>query len=93
MAAEVSGAYEVARRLSAQLVALRGTFLSRADESSRLTLAAYQEGGATLLQALDASRTLASARLVYSRAHFAHRESLVDLKVAAGYDPRDGGSR
>ena len=93
VAAEVSAAYEVARRLSAQLVALRGTFLSRADESSRLTLAAYQEGGATLLQALDASRTLAAARLVYSRAHFAQRESLVDLKVAAAYDPRDRGSR
>ena len=93
VAAEVSGAYEVARRLSAQLVVLRGTFLSRADESSRLTLAAYQEGGATLLQALDAGRTLAAARLVYSRAHFAQRESLVDLKVAAGYDPRDRGSR
>jgi cobalt-zinc-cadmium efflux system outer membrane protein len=93
VAAEVSAAYDVARRLSAQLAALRGTFLSRADESSRLTLAAYQEGGATLLQALDASRTLAAARLVYSRAHFAQRESLIDLKVAAGYDPRDRGSR
>ena len=93
VATEVSGAYEVARRLSAQLAILQRTFLNRADESSRITLAAYQEGAATLLQALDASRTRAAARLVYSRAHFAQRESLFDLRLAAGYDPRDGGLR
>jgi cobalt-zinc-cadmium efflux system outer membrane protein len=91
--AEVNGAYEVSRRLSAQLAALQRTFLNRADESSRITFAAYQEGAATLLQALDASRMLAAARLIYSRAHFAQRESLFDLRLAAGYDPRDGGLR
>ncbi|MGH9330935.1 MAG: TolC family protein [Vicinamibacterales bacterium] len=84
--AEVTGAYEVARRLSARVAELQRTFLSRAEESSRITLAAYQEGAATLLQALDASRTLAAARLSYSRAVFAQRESLFDLMVAAGYD-------
>ncbi|MGE5832902.1 MAG: TolC family protein [Acidobacteriota bacterium] len=91
--AEVNGAYEVSQRLSAQLAALQRTFLNRADESSRITFAAYQEGAATLLQALDASRMLAAARLVYARAHFAQRESLFDLRLAAGYDPRDGGLR
>ena len=85
--AEVIGAYEVARRLSARVADLQRTFLSRAEESSRITAAAYQEGGATLLQVLDASRTLAAARLSYSRAVFAQRESLFELKIAAGYDP------
>lgn len=86
--AEVTGAYEVARRLSARVADLQRTFLSRAEESSRITLAAYQEGAATLLQVLDASRTLAAARLSYSRAVFAQRESLFELMVAAGYDPK-----
>jgi cobalt-zinc-cadmium efflux system outer membrane protein len=86
--AEVTGAYEVARRLSARVSDLQRTFLSRAEESSRITLAAYQEGGATLLQVLDATRTLAAARLSYSRAVFAQRESLFELMIAAGYDPK-----
>ncbi len=88
VAAEVTGAYEVARRLSARVADLQRTFLSRAEESSRITLAAYQEGGATLLQVLDASRTLAAARLSYSRAVFAQQESLFELMIVAGYDPK-----
>jgi cobalt-zinc-cadmium efflux system outer membrane protein len=88
VAAEVTGAYEVARRLSARVADLQRTFLGRAEESSRITLAAYQEGAATLLQALDASRTLAAARLSYSRAVFAQRESLFELMIVAGYDPK-----
>lgn len=97
VAAEVSGAYEVAQRLSAQIADLQRTFLSRAEESARISLAAYQEGAATLLQVLDATRTLAAARLSYSRTLFAQRKSLFELRVAAGYDPRtasrDGGQR
>jgi cobalt-zinc-cadmium efflux system outer membrane protein len=88
VAAEVTGAYEVARRLSARVADLQRTFLSRAEESSRITLAAYQEGGATLLQVLDASRTLAAARLSYSRAVVAQQESLFELMIVAGYDPK-----
>jgi len=95
--AEVTGAYEVTRRLSAQVADLQRTFLSRAEESSQITLAAYQEGAATLLQVLDATRTLAAARLSYSRTLFAQREGLFELMVAAGHDPRtalrDGGQR
>ncbi len=87
IAAEVTGAYEVARRLSARVTDLQRTFLSRAEESARITVAAYQEGGASLLQVLDASRTLAAARLSYARAVFAQRESLLELAIAAGYDP------
>jgi len=86
--AEVTGTYEVARRLSVRVAELQRTFLSRAEESSRITSAAYQDGAATLLQALDASRTLAAARLSYSRAVFAQRESLFELMIAAGYDPK-----
>jgi cobalt-zinc-cadmium efflux system outer membrane protein len=86
VAAEVTGAYEVAQRLAAQVSELQRAFLGRAEESSRITLAAYQEGAATLLQVLDATRTLAAARLSYSRTFLAARESLFELMVAAGDD-------
>ena len=82
----MNGAYEVSQRLDAQVAELRRSFLSRAEESSRITLAAYQEGAATLLQVLDATRTLASARLSYARTVLAARESFFELMIAAGYD-------
>jgi outer membrane protein TolC len=68
---------------------LRETFLARASDVHRLTLGAYQEGGATLLQVLDATRMLADARLTYSRTLFAQRESLFRLALAIGSEPLD----
>jgi outer membrane protein TolC len=57
----------------------------------------YQEGAASLLQVLDATRALNDARVVYARVVAAAQESLVDLRFAAGYDARTaatiGGSR
>ena len=47
---EIEAAYESARRLSAALAGSPRTFVDRAVELRRLTFAAYQEGGATLLQ-------------------------------------------
>ncbi|HYN09801.1 MAG TPA: TolC family protein [Vicinamibacterales bacterium] len=88
VAAEVRGSYEVARRLSVQAADLQRTFLSRAEESSWITLASYQEGAASLLQVIDATRALAGARLSYWRVVFAQRESLFELMLAAGLDPR-----
>lgn len=89
VAAEVQGAYAAATRLSAQVTALQSTFLDRADESQRIALVAYQEGAGSLLQVLDASRTLADARLIYYSVLFAQRESVIDLALAAGADPTD----
>jgi outer membrane protein TolC len=40
-----------------------------------------------LLQVLDATRTVADARLTYARALFAQREALFDLALATGADP------
>jgi cobalt-zinc-cadmium efflux system outer membrane protein len=87
VAAEVEGDYYAAERLSSQVSALAPSFLDRADEANRITLAAYQEGAATLLQVLDAGRALADARLTYSRAVLAQRESLFDLAMASGDEP------
>jgi hypothetical protein len=68
---------------------LQQTFLSRAEHVHELTLAAYQEGGATLLQVLDSTRMLADARLTFARTLFAQRESLFDLALATGAEPSD----
>jgi cobalt-zinc-cadmium efflux system outer membrane protein len=85
--AEIEGAYAAAQRLGTQVSTLQPSFLDRADEANRITLAAYQEGAATLLQVLDASRTVADVRLTYYRAVLAQRQSVFDLAMAAGNEP------
>lgn len=84
--AEVAGAYEAARVLGEQVGRLKGGFLGRAEEARRVALAAYQEGAAPLFQVIDATRTLAEARLTYYRAQFAEREGLLELYAASGLD-------
>ena len=85
--ADVEAAYEAARQLSQQVAVLQRSFLDRAEESRRITLAAYQEGATSLLQVLDTSRTLADARLTFYKALFAQRQSAFDLAVAGGSEP------
>jgi cobalt-zinc-cadmium efflux system outer membrane protein len=85
--AEVEGAYLALQRLAAQARALQPSFLSLADDANRITLAAYQEGGATLLQVLDAARTQTNAQLTYYRALLAERQSRFDLAMAVGDEP------
>ncbi len=89
VAAQVEAAYEAARLLTEQADRLRGGFLNRATESLRLAVAAYQEGAVSLLQVLDASRTLTDARLTYYRTIFAQRQGLLDLNAAIGASPLD----
>jgi outer membrane protein TolC len=55
----------------------------------RFSVGAYQEGGATLLQVLDATRLLADVRLTFTRVLLAQRESLFELALATGADPAD----
>jgi cobalt-zinc-cadmium efflux system outer membrane protein len=85
--ATVQGAHDAAARLGVQIARLQGAFLSRAQEADRITLAAYQEGAATLLQVLDTSRAFAEARLTFFRALFAERQNAFDLALAVGDDP------
>ncbi len=85
--AEIAAAYEAAQLLTAALGALDRQFLARAAEARRIAVAAYQEGAVPLLQVIDATRTLADARLTYYRALFARQGSLLDLYAAAGLDP------
>ena len=85
--AEIAAAYEAARMLTTELGGLNREFLARAAEVRRIAVAAYQEGAAPLLQVLDATRSLADARLTYYRALFARQGSLLDLYAAAELDP------
>ena len=52
-----------------------------------VALAAYREGAVPLLQVLDATRTLADARLAFYRARYAQQDAVLALHVAAGLDP------
>ncbi len=85
--ADIAAAYDVARLLATELGVLDGQFLARATEARRIAVTAYQEGAVPLLQVIDATRTLADARLTYFRALFARQGSLLDLYDAAGLDP------
>ena len=85
--AEVAGAYEAARILTARTDALQSGFLARADASRTVALAAYREGAVPLLAVLDATRTLVDARLSYLRARYAQQDAVLALYVAAGLDP------
>jgi hypothetical protein len=84
---DLLAAHAAAMQLTAQLNELGQTFLVRAASVHQLTLGAYQEGGATLLQVIDATRMLADARLTYSRTLFVQRESLFRLALASGAEP------
>lgn len=85
---EIDAAYRAAERLAAQVTVVRPAFVSRAGESHRIALGAYQEGAGTLLQVLDASRGLTDARLTVARLVVAANESFFELGVAAGYDAK-----
>ena len=84
VAAEVAASYEAARVLREQRARLSPSFIARAEMSRRIALAAYREGAVSLLQVIDASRTLADARLAWYRTLFAERECLLELNVVSG---------
>lgn len=96
--ADLSGAYEAARVLSASAVVLaappagaRATtpaLLLRADESRRIALGAYREGAVSLLSVLDAARAWGEVRLTFYRALYAQHESALALAAALGLDPQ-----
>jgi outer membrane protein, heavy metal efflux system len=89
--AEIVGAYEAARVLTARATTLAaragGGYLARADESRRIALGAYREGAVPLVQVLDAARAWGDARTAYYATLFAQHEAILELLVALGRDP------
>jgi outer membrane protein TolC len=61
--------------------------LQRADESARIALAAYREGGADLLRLLDAQRVRIELETLYYRTLSEYRQSIVALETAMGVNP------
>ncbi|MEO5798776.1 MAG: TolC family protein [Gemmatimonadales bacterium] len=88
--AEVLGAAEAARILTTRMQALAGSgangFLARVDESRRIALGSYREGGIPLFQAIDAARAWGDARFSYYRSLYAQHMSVVMLLAAQGAD-------
>ena len=84
ISAEVAVAVETVRRRSEMLRSMEAGMLDRARETSRIALAAYQEGGVELLDVLDAERAHNEIGLFHSRLVFDYQLSWVDLETAAG---------
>jgi cobalt-zinc-cadmium efflux system outer membrane protein len=56
----------------------------RADEISRIALAAYREGGADLLRLLDAERVRIESVTLFYRALSEYQQSVTNLQIATG---------
>jgi cobalt-zinc-cadmium efflux system outer membrane protein len=63
---------------------IRTQHMQKAEEASRVTLASYNLGGATLLDYLDAQRTYRDALRIYNQALFDARISLYELASSIG---------
>lgn len=59
---------------------------AQADESAKIALAAYQEGGADLLRLLDAQRVRIEVETLYYRTVSEYRQSIAALETAMGGD-------
>jgi cobalt-zinc-cadmium efflux system outer membrane protein len=84
--AEVAAAAAVVKRRAAMLQRIETGMIERAEQTSRIALAAYQEGGTDLLNVIDAQRTQNEVGLLYSRALSDFSLSWINLETASGTD-------
>jgi len=82
--ADVTSAYAAVREFSGVVARLGTAYVPRAEEGRRIAEGAYREGATPLVQVLDAARAFADARMLYYRALFAWRQSIVELNAAIG---------
>ncbi|HTT23137.1 MAG TPA: TolC family protein [Candidatus Sulfotelmatobacter sp.] len=80
---EVRDAYEKYQSSVRQLNVFRSGLLRDADRVLEARLYAYQHGGSTLLEVIDAQRKSADVYLAYSQALMDHGHALVTLEEAA----------
>jgi outer membrane protein, heavy metal efflux system len=81
---EVRTAYSRYQASVQRLELYRSGMLKNADRVLEARLYAYQRGGATLLEVIDAQRTSADVYLSYSQALVEHAHDLVALEQTAG---------
>jgi len=80
---EVRDAYSRYQAAVERLQLYRGGLLKDADRVLEARLYAYQRGGATLLEVIDAQRTSADIYLAYAQALADHARALITLEQAA----------
>jgi cobalt-zinc-cadmium efflux system outer membrane protein len=80
---EVRDTYSRYQAAVLRLDLYRGGMLKDADRVLEARLYAYQRGGATLLEVIDAQRTSAEVYLAYSQALSDHAHALVTLELAS----------
>ena len=80
---EVRDAYSRYQASVSRLKLYQGGVLKEADRVLEARLYAYQRGGATLLEVIDAQKTSAAIYLAYSQALADHANALVTLEAAA----------
>lgn len=81
---EVRSAYERYQSSARRLNVFRGGMLHDADRVLEARLYAYERGGATLLEVIDAQRKSAEVYLAYSQALVDHGHALITLEETAG---------
>ncbi len=84
MQLEVQQAYNAVEINRQRVEYIRTQHLVKAENTSKVTLAAYNLGGATLIEYLDAQRTYRDALRIYNQALFDERISLYELASAIG---------
>jgi cobalt-zinc-cadmium efflux system outer membrane protein len=95
--AELASARRAVELNQKQVESLRAEFLSLADESRSISLAAYREGAVDLLVLLDAQRVRSQAQEFYFQALYDYQLAIHELERAAGIERvparRDTGQR
>jgi len=80
---QVRDAYSRYQASVQRLQLFRGGMLKDADRVLEARLYAYQRGGTTLLEVIDAQRTSAGVYLAYSQALADHAQALVNLELVS----------
>ena len=84
--AELAAARRSVELNQKQVESLRAEFLSLADESRSVSLAAYREGAVDLLVLLDAQRVRSQAQELYFQALYDYQLAVHELERAAGIE-------
>lgn len=82
--AEVNSALVGIRRRRAMLREMEKGLVERSEQSWRISMAAYREGGTDLLRLLDAERVRNEVQLIFVRTQMDYQLSVVELENAVG---------
>ncbi len=84
MEAEIGSALAGIRRRHSMLQEMQRGLVDHAEESWKISLAAYREGGTDLLRLLDAQKVRSEVQSLFTRTQIEYRLSLAELESAVG---------